>query len=219
MSTLPNYNPSCIEFTVDPEVISFEVAAYGASGSNAEQTSPDPCFAPGGLGGYIWVSIQNQAPYKYYALPGAAGQALPCYSTSACTAGFAPSGYLSGGGSGSIDGGSGGSGGGSTDIRTNLQDLSTRLVVAGGGGGAGTVSGTSFCSPGGFGGGLIGGDGGSADASYQGSSATGGSQTSGGAGGTDADCGQPGNAISATGGNGCNYGAGGGTVNQFNYYQ
>ena len=55
------------------------------------------------------------------------------------------------------------SGGGATDIRVNGNDIKNRILVAGGGGGAGYFYGTYH--PGGFGGGISGGDG--VSASYQ----------------------------------------------------
>lgn len=72
----------------------------------------------------------------------------------------------------------GSGGGGASDVRENIQ-LVNRIIVAGGGGGAGTDG-----VPGGGGGGRIGGAGGSGNGSYTaGGGGDGGTQTQGGVGG------------------------------------
>ncbi|MFN8345172.1 MAG: glycine-rich protein [Spirosomataceae bacterium] len=92
-------------------------------------------------------------------------------------------------------------GGGATDIRTS-EDISTRLIVAGGGGGK-TVQGT-----GGAGGGLVGGDGTAPTGTDAGGK--GGGQSAGGAGGIGTSFGNGGDGSLGQGGNANANGGGGG---------
>ena len=122
----------------------YKLEVWGAQGGN------------GGLGGYSSGQIDIIVETKVYIYVGGAGS-------------YGVGGWNGGGGTST--GGSYG-GGGATDIREN-SNLSTRIIVAGGGGGMGHSSGY-----GGAGGGLIGGTG-SGSGSY--GEAYGGTQTSGGA--------------------------------------
>jgi hypothetical protein len=91
----------------------------------------------------------------------------------------APQGGFNGGGGvlNAAGMGPGGTGGGASDVRTTTS-LATRLIVAGGGGGGGWVDRNGI---GGAGGGLVGADGQSNNATYP--AGKGGTQTSGGAAG------------------------------------
>lgn len=82
-----------------------------------------------------------------------------------------------GGGRGGLGTTQGSGGGGATDIRFQGTDLGNRIIVAGGGGGAGNYNGSSNPSVGGAGGGAYGSTGSSYASSYNG---TGGSLTAGG---------------------------------------
>ena len=59
------------------------------------------------------------------------------------SAGYTTGGYNGGGGA---QRGNTGTGGGATDIRTSQSDLSSRILVAGGGGGAGNGTGSGVFS-------------------------------------------------------------------------
>lgn len=160
--------------------LSFEVS--GAQGGKS-----------GGGGGQVTGAI-TQIPDVLYIFVGGAGGS----GTSA------PGGFNGGGTAGS---GSDmeGSGGGASDIRTGL-DLSSRIVVAGGGG----ARGAGLGSGGGSGGGLVALNGRTA----QGFGGTGGSQDSGGVGGAangSGSAGLDGNfGVGGTGGSSVLYGGGGG---------
>ena len=100
---------------------------------------------------------------------------------------------------------SGGGGGGASDIRTGGSTLENRIIVAGGGGGG---SGFYPQYPGGYGGGLVGGDA---------TNGTGGTQEAGGSvGGTLGIGGNGGVGLGQAGGGGGYYGGGGAAVS--NYY-
>ncbi|OIN60729.1 glycine rich domain-containing protein [Arsenicibacter rosenii] len=183
-------------FTVPAGVTTLSVVANGAQGEgvqNSQLSIPIPTFYPGGKGGRVAATL-TVTP----------GQNLSLY------VGGIP---FNGGGNGSFS-----KGGGATDIRIGGSDLSNRVLVAGGGGGAGNVR------EGGVGGGLIGGVGGGYNDS--GGGGGGGTQSAGGKGG-DSDGGvtQPedgklglggkGNSSGGGSGGGGYYGGGGGQY----YYQ
>eukprot|EP01042_Synura_sphagnicola_P036295 gene36295-biopygen908 len=153
------YTGSYQTFTVPAGITSATVSAYGAQGASTSHSS-------GGLGGYIVTTVSVTPNADLYIYVGGAG-------------GGYTGGYNGGGnGGGSFAGG----GGGATDIRTGFANLNSRIVVAGGGGGAGYDSIKSNINGGGGGGltGLTGSYDSSSASSYGGS---GGSQSSGGAGG------------------------------------
>ncbi len=156
----------------------------------------------GGYGGYSKGTITLTKTTTVYVSVGGAG------SSSSTAAGF------NGGGTG-ISSGRGG--GGATDVRIGQNSLYSRVIVAGGGGGAGVTS--AYANPCGCGGGEYGGDGycNNTTGSYTtGQNRSGGSasQTAGGitwSTGTQATFGQGGNAsgYSCGGGGGGWYGGGG----------
>jgi hypothetical protein len=118
--------------------------------------------------------------------------------------------YSAGGynGGGNVNG-PGPSGGGASDIRTDLADLNSRLVVAGGGGGLG--GGDALL--GGAGGGLTGGDGLCCSSPPPGYGGTGGSQVAGGTpGGAFGYGGAGGFSLGESGGGGGWYGGGSGSL-------
>lgn len=106
-----------------------------------------------------------------------------------------------------------------SDIRTNPDDLNSRLIVAGGGGSNGSGAHVNYCGAGGDGGGLVGADGQSKKNSPGGG---GGTQTQGGT--SNANSGKLGEggdaynhgAVGGAGGDGY-YGAGSGTTYYYTY--
>jgi hypothetical protein len=155
-------------FTVPVGVNSILVFAHGAQGANN-----------GGRGGTIQaILVLPPDLLTLYAYVGGMG--------------LNNAGGFNGGGRGNSFYGGGGS-----DVRTSVDNLNTRLVVAGGGGGTGTTG------IGGGGGGLIGGTG----------TATGGSQSAGGIGTTCGGCTTGTNGIFGIGGDGLGTNAGGGGKN------
>ena len=147
----------------------------------------------GGGGGRVTGNF-NEVPSILYITVGGAGGSNA----------FAEGGF-NGGGTAGGSAGVEGSGGGASDIRIGFS-LSSRIVVAGGGGGRGSGLG----SGGGAGGGLVGGTG----KTGQGTGGTGGSQDAGGAGGLPYGEGSPGTAgdwgVGGSGGSGPLHGGGGG---------
>ena len=105
-----------------------------------------------GKGGFIEGKIKLYEKSSFYLFIGASGDTLNLKETS-YTFGGGGSGYSY------LDGQYVGSGGGATDIRTTIDDLSTRLIVAGGGGGSGKQTSYSRQSNGGSGSGCDGTDG------------------------------------------------------------
>jgi hypothetical protein len=160
--------------------LTFEI--FGAQGGRS-----------GGGGGKVTGTI-DQIPDVLYIFVGGAGR-----SGDSATGGF------NGGGNAGAGSDSQGSGGGATDIRSGLE-LSSRIVVAGGGGSKGAGLG----SGGGSGGGLIG----LAGRTAQGIGGAGGSQQAGGIGGAPNGTGTAGTAgslgLGGTGGSSSLFGGGGG---------
>ena len=152
---------------------------WGAQGGDPKTGKNTP-----GKGGYTKGTISLLKGQTLYIFVGGEG------SVSNKTQGTNVGGYNGGG----YSGGSGGpsmivstGGGGSTDIRVsvnsskaclNLSSLRTRIMVAAGGGGSGTY--TAYLIYGGYGGGLIGGNGNSTSDDYgvSANANTGGGQTS-----------------------------------------
>lgn len=176
------YSGQMQTFTPPANAKNFTFDALGAQGGRT-----------GGGGGRV-AGVMTLAPEVLYIFVGGAGGG----------GANAPGGFNGGGTAGS---GSDmeGSGGGASDIRTG-PELSSRIVVAGGGG----ARGAGLGSGGGAGGGLLGATGRNA----QGFGGIGGSQTSGGAGGAANGSGSSGLAgslgVGGTGGSSVLYGGGGG---------
>lgn len=124
-----NYSGTFEAYTVPEGVASISVTAAGAQGGQAGQGTTANTQLPG-LGGIIDTVIGVASLATLYVYVGGAGNS-GLYTN---TGGF------NGGGTGSYYSGNnpytwGGGGGGASDVRTIEGDLSTRLVVAGGGGG------------------------------------------------------------------------------------
>ena len=165
--------------------------------SNAKNLSFEALGAQGGKsggGGGKVTGVFTSIPEIIYVAVGGAG----------ITGSFAAGGFNGGGTAGSASGMEG-SGGGATDIRLT-PDTSSRVVVAGGGGGRGAGLGSS----GGVGGGLVAGDG----KTGQGFGGKGGSQQTAGLGGAANGTGSAGGAgslgVGGPGGSSSLYGGGGG---------
>ncbi|MBE0638103.1 MAG: hypothetical protein IH598_06275, partial [Bacteroidales bacterium] len=157
-----NYTGAVQTWTVPAGVTSVTIEAWGAQG------------------GANWVNNNNYGGYASGILSVTPGQDLNIF------VGQQPSG-INGGWNGGGNGESlGQGGGGASDIRVNGLTLNDRVIVAGGGGGAGYWS--NLHVVGGQGGGLVGGNGYREPAEPGG---LGGTQTSGGASGTCASLNNP----------------------------
>ena len=169
-----------LTFPANATNVSFE--ALGAQGGKS-----------GGGGGRVTGTF-NEVPSILYITVGGAGGSNA----------FADGGF-NGGGTAGGSAGVEGSGGGASDIRIGFS-LSSRIVVAGGGGGRGSGLG----SGGGAGGGLVGGSG----KTGQGTGGLGGSQDAGGVGGIPYGSGSSGTqgdwGVGGSGGSGPLHGGGGG---------
>lgn len=152
------------EFSVPERISTLTVKACGSAGAGSNSVA-------GGLGGCMTCIIDVQPGSTLFVLIGGKGH------TQSEDDGW-KSGEYNGGGTGA--GAYAASGGGASDVRTNLTDLSTRLVVGGAGGGSYSTG------RGGAGGGLVGGTGTEIE-DHNGKEAiggAGGSQLAGGQGGT-----------------------------------
>ena len=129
----------CLEIILSPGFYQFEV--WGAQGGSE--------FGNSSYGGYSSGYYSFPFYSTIYACIGSAGN----YSNT-------PSGGFNGGGDGHVgtQNDDCGGGGGSTDIRTVEDNILSRVIIAGGGGGD-AVRGSIPPRPGGYGGGLKGGDG------------------------------------------------------------
>jgi hypothetical protein len=169
-------------FTFPPSATNVRFEALGAQGGKS-----------GGAGGRVTGSF-NEVPTILFITVGGAGGSNT----------FAEGGF-NGGGTAGGSAGVEGSGGGASDIRTGIE-LSSRVVVAGGGGGRGSGLGAG----GGAGGGLVGVSG----RTGQATGGSGGSQIAGGVGGVPNGDGTPGTegqlGIGGSGGSGPLHGGGGG---------
>jgi Glycine rich protein/HYR domain/Secretion system C-terminal sorting domain len=132
-SAVFNFTGAVQSFVVPPGVTSVIIKTWGAQG------------------GANWVNNVNFGGYVQGTVAVTPGQTLYVYVGGQPTT---TAGGFNGGGAGD---GNGKGGGGGTDVRTISNDLNSRLVVAGGGGGAGYWS--NLHVVGGVGGGLNGGDG------------------------------------------------------------
>ena len=150
-------------FYVPDGVTSIIIDAYGAQGAVTD-------YGIGGYGGYIESTVPVTPNTYLYIYVG--GQ------RSSSTGGYNDRGqiyiYRS-------EGGGGGGGGGATDIRTVSDDLSIRIVVEGGGGGADWNGGSSFSYNAGGDGSITGLPGSSVGDSRESYGGQGRSQTEGGA--------------------------------------
>ena len=133
------YTGSFQRFVVPDNITNLIIDCYGAQGGTWKKLANSLA----GLGGYISSQITVTPGQILYVYVGGQGQ-------------FETLGGYNGGGHARLGGGIDScdtSGGGASDVRLFLHDISSRLVVAGGGGGAGTLS------TGGAGGGIMGGSG------------------------------------------------------------
>jgi hypothetical protein len=166
-------------YTVPAGITSLSVDMAGAAGGSSY-------IAAGGMGGRLQATLAVTP-----------GQVLTIYVGGAGTT----AGGYNGGGSAPYDYGTGG---GASDIRTGGTALANRVLVAGGGGGAGDSGGT-----GGAGGGTTAGAG--SNDSYGGTGGSGGTSSAGGNGGPASNGAPAGSTgTSGTGGTGSTYAGGGG---------
>ena len=174
----------------------YKLDAYGAQGGNYSASGG----AGGASSGTIWLSA-GQSIYLYVGGAGSIPTPVPPYGYGVSGGGF------NGGGNTAIENSSqsgpnggtylGAGGGGASDVRTSVGNLSSRIIVAGGGGGSGSAG-----YAGGAGGGVIGSDAQFCQAwdqwgwvyhNYTGHGGTASTGGSGGAGGyTPVDPGNPG---------------------------
>lgn len=117
------------------------VQLWGASGGGSDSMS--------GKGGYTEGYFDFSVGDQLYIYVGGKGS----LSTSGTSA---QGGFNGGGNSGTSTSNFAGSGGGATDIRLNADNLANRILVAGGGGGAGSVNDSIYYCFGGSGGGTEG---------------------------------------------------------------
>src|SRR5690554_5367926 len=162
---------------------SYQIEMWGGDGGGTTGTNANASVAKrGGVGGYASGTLTLTATTTVNIYVGGKGG----------TEGLAvPGGFNGGGASGGGTGVSGvcGSGGGASDIRLNGTALTDRVIVAGGGGGAGyqECNGLAGAISGGHGGGLTGGA--PVAGGYINRIGQGGTQTAGGAGGTEVNYG------------------------------
>ena len=132
------YTGSFQRYVVPENITNLIVDCYGAQGGAWKLAK-----SYAGLGGYISTQITVTPGQILYVYVGGKGS-------------FETFGGYNGGGHARLGGGIDScdtSGGGASDVRLFLNDIASRLIVAGGGGGAGTLS------TGGAGGGIMGGSG------------------------------------------------------------
>ena len=140
------YLYKCIEasqtFTVPADVTSISVDAYGASSSVLSGTASKygdgkTINRPQAKGGRVQATLRVQEEQQLYLYVG--GMGVNCDGHGNCEP--STQGGWNGGGRGGLtsdtNGGGGENGGGATDIRIGGQDLTNRVIVAGGAGGAG----------------------------------------------------------------------------------
>ena len=159
-------------FMVPKRITNVTVTASGASGGLEGFTSKYQNSGSGGLGGRITATI-----------PVTPGETLDIFVGGAGDYGGLYAGYNGGGEGGSAyscSGICGWGGGGASDVRQGGDSLADRVVVAGGGAGAGTDYRTGGYLTGGYGGGKVGSAGEGSGGSGGGGAGT---QSSGGSGG------------------------------------
>jgi hypothetical protein len=160
-------------FVVPTGVTRLSVVARGAQGGGQRAPRSN---SPSGFPGRIFAVIRVHPGDKLYVFvggsPGSSGQG----------GGFNGGGVGGTAGSGS---GVGHGGGGASDVRERSDSLNDRIIVAAGGGGAGSCYLQAQCRvPGGNGGGLDGKSGGSYGNGISGKAGGGGTQSTGGSGGS-----------------------------------
>ncbi len=226
----PGDSGGCPDFVVPDGVtsVTFQVwgAAGGAGGTNGSGCSPSTA---GRLGGHVTATYTVSPNETFHLYVGAKGGDGACGGDGVGAGGAGGTGGNSdasggAGGAGSGDNlsnnGGGGGGGGETDIRFSGTGLASRILTAGGGGGAGAAGaagGAGGGSPAGNGApsGLGAGGGGGATVSASGAGGSGGpggdgssgSSGTGGAGGIASDSA---NGAGGGGGGGAGYYGGGG---------
>lgn len=197
-----NYTGSVQTWTVPAVVTSITIDVQGAAGGDATA-----CYAmSGGYGARVTGSISVTPGQVLQIYVGGKGQDA---TNSGCSGGSPGAGGWNGGGDGGNNAYPGAGGGGASDIRIAPYGLADRLVVAGGGGGAGIGSfGCSAPHYAGAGGCNSGGVGTDLNSCYPntGEKGDGGTQISGGAGG-GTTTGNPGMSgalgVGGNGGSGC----------------
>lgn len=162
------------DYTGDVETVTlgagtYQLEAWGASGANASTYL-------GGAGGYSTGTLILNQPTDLFIRVGQEGRTITSATHTIGNIAF------NGGGAASIGSGNTsilGGGGGASDIRIGEDSLYSRVLVAGGGGGAAyyVYSTSTVGFPGGYGGGLTGGNGSYSSAGRYG---LGGTQTGGG---------------------------------------
>ena len=194
-------------FLVPDGVSTIHVVATGAPGAPSVFTPT----SPGGLGAQVSGDLAVTPGDTLYVNVGGA----PTFVADTCFAGNGGNACVGGFNGGGSGGRFAGGGGGASDVReisrAEAGSLDSRLIVAGGGGGAGpnaTCAATGTRNPGGAGGaaGFDGGDGGSCGPVAGGTGGDAGGQSAGGAGGRphgqSGSLGLGGNAGGSTGGGG-----------------
>lgn len=156
------------EFTCTQSIVEFKpfrqcrlrLEVYGAQGGNGYKS-----WNQGGKGGFAYGEVQLNKDDVIYVVVGGRGKNA---SNGGSNSPSLPGGYNGGGVAGGSAGGGywfetywmcSGSGGGGSDIRLNGQGWANRIIVAGGGAGSfyHTNNGLNFL--GGYGGGIVGGNG------------------------------------------------------------
>jgi Tfp pilus assembly protein PilE len=112
-----------VQSLVVPSTGSYKLEVWGAQGGNSTHGST----SSGGKGGYAVGTVNLTAGDTIYVYVG--GQGEESVDTNLVTGGW-------NGGGGNWSAGGGATGGGATDIRINGQELTNRIIVAGGGSGA-----------------------------------------------------------------------------------
>ena len=163
----------------------YKLEVWGAQGGNAKYTTQ----YYGGLGGFVSGNVTLNEKNKLYVYVG--GMGISHDGTTTDNVSYNGNGY-NGGGSGVFysENSNAGSGGGATDIRltsgdwNNFNSLKSRVMVAGGGGGADShISSPNYSGNGGAAGGLIAYESDKKGEYYQ--YGTGGNQTTGGLSGRE----------------------------------
>ena len=165
-------------YQVPQDVHSLNLQVWGAQGGTY-----NPSYAIGGKGGYSEGILRNVAGRTLYVYVGGEGS----HSTVSTYTAVSGGGFNGGGDAGY----NGGTGGGGTDIRIAGNTLYSRVIVAGGGGGAYSYS-TTYKANGGDAGGLAGENGSYYSSSYSAYTGKGATQIAGGAAGTGSYNGHPG---------------------------
>ena len=169
------YTGDYYSWTVPSGVTSITVDAYGAQGGKSNYTGSSTSVP--GTGGRVQATLTTTSGESLHIYVGGQG------STASVASNTSSPGWNGGGkgGQGNGTGYFGAGGGGASDIRTALGNLSSRILVAGGGGGT-SCNNCNTSDNGGNGGNLIGAEG--ALAAYGSVKSGGGTQSAGGLGNT-----------------------------------